>query len=81
LALKTNRLFQHTNMYLHKRLQYNLFCFPSIWQHIKALSLHKIAVIAAGICSHLGGPTQKNQCFQTAAEPQRVWNLIPPNIF
>jgi len=51
-------------MYLHKPLQYNLSCFPSIWQHIKALPLHKIAVTAAGSWSCLGGPTQKNHAFK-----------------
>jgi len=40
-------------------------CFPGIWQHIKALTLHKITVTPAGCWSHLGGPTtQKNLAFK-----------------
>jgi len=42
----------------------NTLCFPSIWQRIKALSLHKITFTAAGPWSHLGGPTQKDNAFK-----------------
>jgi len=42
---------------------YIVTCFPNIWQHIKALSLHKITFIAVGPWSHLGGQTQQVNAF------------------
>jgi len=36
----------------------------SIWQHIKALLMHKITVTAAGCCSPLGRQTQRNHVFK-----------------
>jgi len=38
------------------------YMLPSIWQHIKVFTLHKITFIARPWCS-LGGPTQKGHAF------------------
>jgi len=37
--------------------------FPSIWQHIKALTLPKITFIAVRPWSRLGGPAHKGKAF------------------
>jgi len=40
-----------------------LHAFSAIWQHIKALTLHKITFIAVRPWSHQGGPTHKSNEF------------------
>jgi len=38
--------------------------FFRIWEHIKALPSHKIAVLIQWTWSLVGGPTQKNRAFK-----------------
>jgi len=49
--------------YTYRNVANSLSCFPSIWQHIKALPSHK-SVLVQWTLSHLGGPTQKNYAFK-----------------
>ena len=56
---QTIKLYQHA----YRNITDIFTCFPSIWQHIKALTLHKITFIAAGSWSRLGGPIQKAHAF------------------
>jgi len=61
LASKNKILSICLNM-LKETILIHSYMLPSIWQHIKVFTLHKITFIARPWCS-LGGPTQKGHAF------------------
>jgi len=58
--------------FLNKHVQYILSCFPSIWQHVKALPLHKTTIPAAGFwfCLGSGSTNTKNHTFKQPVNPR-----------
>jgi len=52
--------------------------YHSIWQHIKSLASHKIAVTAAQSWSCLGGLTQKNHAFKQPLNHRDFGNSFQP---
>ena len=72
------KLFQHAYMYLHKHIQYNLSCFPSIWQHIRALpSIAQNHSYCCIILFTLRWTNSNEPCFQTVSKATETLESYP----